>query len=65
MSPAEMAAHAQAINDELTRIETSVRGRFDREAAVNALVQNYPRQAVAEIAKVRGFKNLARIARHV
>ena len=58
-----MRKAAEAINAELTRIETSVASARDREAAVSDLCVVFPRAAVAAIADVRGFGNLARIAR--
>ena len=60
-----MAERAERLNVELTRIEYRVTSARAREAAVRRLADRYPPAAVAAIADVRGFKNLARIARKV
>ena len=63
LSNAEMLLQAQAINYELTRIETECKSVREREKEIAALVALYPRQVVSNIARIRGFKNLARLAR--
>lgn len=60
---AKLADQAIALNNELTRIETSCLSRDARELAMADLCKRFPRAAVAAIADVRGFGNLARIAR--
>lgn len=65
MSPAEMRDHALAIDLELARIETTCLSVAERETELRDLVSVYPRAAVAAIARLRGFRNLARIAARV
>jgi len=56
---------AMALNVELERIEFRVHQARARETAVRRLTERYPPAAVAAIADVRGFGNLARIVRGI
>ncbi len=60
-----MALRAERLNVELTRIEYHATSVRERETAMRRLAEKYPPAAVAAIADVRGFGNLARIARRV
>ncbi len=61
----KLVAQAVDLNDRLETIETVCASVRHREQAVRELLHIFPRAAVAAIADVRGFHNLARIARRV
>ncbi len=61
----KVLAQAVDLNDRLELIETACVSVHHREQAVRELLHVFPRAAVAAIADVRGFHNLARIARRV
>lgn len=54
---------AYALNAELERIQTACNSVHAREQEIRDLLEIFPRAAVAAIADVRGFHNLARLAR--
>jgi hypothetical protein len=61
----KLVVQAVDLNDRLEVIETRCSSVRAREAAMEELLRIHPRAAVAAIADVRGFHNLARIARRV
>jgi len=61
----DLMGRAVALNEELTRIEYKARSVRARETGIRRLAEKYPPAAVAAIAEVRGYRNLARIARRV
>jgi len=61
----KLVAQAVDLNDRLETIETVCASVRHREQAVRELLHLHPRAAVAAVADIRGFHNLARIARRI
>ncbi len=65
LDDSRLTAEAITLNERLETIETVCASVRHREQAVRELLHLHPRAAVAAVADIRGFHNLARIARRI
>lgn len=60
-----LTVQAVDLNEELTALHCRARHDRDREDVVRELFRDHPPAAVANIAAIRGFKQVARVARRI